>query len=215
MVGGAPCGPMLATIPTPPPGWSVYVYTRQGDTFTVASSSGAQTVRARRDPDRDHRARDARRDGSPRRDGGQHPPRAGAPDPARARQPPAHQDAQDPDRPDADGGGRGRHHLPEAGRGGGLRGRAGGRRRAADLQHPGRGQDRAADGAGAPGAAARGGVRQRGGGPRALRGGAPGTGGSRVPRRVRHRLRRTGVQTPTRPSSWRGRHELPAWFKGS
>jgi hypothetical protein len=46
MVGGAPCGPMLATIPTPPPGWSPYVYTRQGDGFTVASRSGAQTVSA-------------------------------------------------------------------------------------------------------------------------------------------------------------------------
>jgi hypothetical protein len=47
MVGGAPCGPMLATIPTPPPGWSAYVYTRQGDaSFTVTSSSGAQTVSA-------------------------------------------------------------------------------------------------------------------------------------------------------------------------
>ncbi len=46
MVGGAPCGPMLATVPTPPPGWSAYVYTRQGDGFTVTSNSGAQTVSA-------------------------------------------------------------------------------------------------------------------------------------------------------------------------
>ena len=47
MVGGAPCGPTLGSIPAPPPGWSAYVYTRQGDTsFTVTSSSGAQTVSA-------------------------------------------------------------------------------------------------------------------------------------------------------------------------
>ena len=46
VVGGAPCGPMLGSIPTPPPGWSAYVYTRQGDGFTVSSSSGAQTVSA-------------------------------------------------------------------------------------------------------------------------------------------------------------------------
>jgi hypothetical protein len=46
-VSGAPCGPMLGSIPTPPPGWSAYVYARQGDTsFTVTSSSGAQTVSA-------------------------------------------------------------------------------------------------------------------------------------------------------------------------
>ena len=46
-VGGAPCGPMLGSIPTPPPGWSAYVYARQGDSsFTVSSSSGAQTVSA-------------------------------------------------------------------------------------------------------------------------------------------------------------------------
>jgi len=47
IVGGAPCGPMLGSIPTPPPGWSAYVYTRQGDaSFTVTSTSGAQTVSA-------------------------------------------------------------------------------------------------------------------------------------------------------------------------
>ena len=46
-VGGAPCGPMLGSIPTPPPGWSAYVYTRQGDaSFTVTSTSGVQTVSA-------------------------------------------------------------------------------------------------------------------------------------------------------------------------
>lgn len=47
MVGGAPCGPMLGSIPAPPPGWSAYVYTRQGDTsFTVTSSGGGVTVTA-------------------------------------------------------------------------------------------------------------------------------------------------------------------------
>ena len=46
-VAGAPCGPVLGSIPTPPPGWSAYVYTRQGDaSFTVTSTSGAQTVSA-------------------------------------------------------------------------------------------------------------------------------------------------------------------------
>jgi hypothetical protein len=45
-VAGAPCGPVLGSIPTPPTGWSAYVYTRQGDGFTVTSSSGAQTVSA-------------------------------------------------------------------------------------------------------------------------------------------------------------------------
>jgi hypothetical protein len=46
MVSGAPCGPMLGSIPVPPPGWSAYVYTRQGDSFTVASSGGGQSVSA-------------------------------------------------------------------------------------------------------------------------------------------------------------------------
>jgi hypothetical protein len=46
-VAGAPCGPMLGSIPAPPPGWSAYVYARQGDaSFTVTSSSGTQTVSA-------------------------------------------------------------------------------------------------------------------------------------------------------------------------
>ena len=45
-VGGAPCGPVLGSIPVAPVGWSAYVYTRQGDGFTVTSSSGAQTVSA-------------------------------------------------------------------------------------------------------------------------------------------------------------------------
>jgi len=46
VAGAPPCGPVLGSIPTPPTGWSVYVYTRQGDGFTVTSSSGAQTVSA-------------------------------------------------------------------------------------------------------------------------------------------------------------------------
>lgn len=47
LVGGAPCGPMLGSIPTPPPGWTAYVYTRQGDaSFTVTSSGGGVTVTA-------------------------------------------------------------------------------------------------------------------------------------------------------------------------
>ncbi|MEX2223616.1 MAG: hypothetical protein WEG40_17645 [Candidatus Rokuibacteriota bacterium] len=46
-VSGAPCGPVLASIPSPPPGWSAYVYTRRGDhEFTVASSGGGVTVTA-------------------------------------------------------------------------------------------------------------------------------------------------------------------------
>ena len=46
MVSGAPCGPVLGSIPAPPTGWSPYVYTRQGDSFTVASSGGGQRVAA-------------------------------------------------------------------------------------------------------------------------------------------------------------------------
>jgi hypothetical protein len=45
-VSGQPCGPVLGSIPAPPTGWSAYVYTRQGDSFTVASSGGGQTVTA-------------------------------------------------------------------------------------------------------------------------------------------------------------------------
>ncbi len=45
-VSGAPCGPVLGSIPAPPAGWSAYVYTRQGDAFTVASSGGGQSVSA-------------------------------------------------------------------------------------------------------------------------------------------------------------------------
>jgi Type II secretion system (T2SS), protein G len=46
VVSGAPCGPVLGSIPAPPTGWSAYVYTRQGETFTVSSSGGGQTVTA-------------------------------------------------------------------------------------------------------------------------------------------------------------------------
>jgi len=45
-VGGAPCGPVLGSIPAPPTGWSAYVYARQGDSFTVTSSGSGQTVSA-------------------------------------------------------------------------------------------------------------------------------------------------------------------------
>jgi hypothetical protein len=45
-VSGAPCGPVLGSIPTPPAGWSAYAYQREGDGFTVTSRSGAQTVSA-------------------------------------------------------------------------------------------------------------------------------------------------------------------------
>ncbi|HUM17851.1 MAG TPA: type II secretion system protein GspG [Candidatus Nitrosotalea sp.] len=45
-VSGAPCGPVLGSIPSPPTGWSAYLYARQGDSFTVSSSSGGQTVTA-------------------------------------------------------------------------------------------------------------------------------------------------------------------------
>ena len=45
-VGGVPCGPVLGSIPTPPTGWSAYVYARQGDSFTVTSSGNGQTVSA-------------------------------------------------------------------------------------------------------------------------------------------------------------------------
>lgn len=46
MVSGAACGPVLGSIPAPPAGWSAYVYTRQGDSFTVTSSGSGQTVSA-------------------------------------------------------------------------------------------------------------------------------------------------------------------------
>jgi hypothetical protein len=46
MVLGVPCGPMLDSLPNPPPGWTVYVYTRTDDAFTVWSSNGTQSVSA-------------------------------------------------------------------------------------------------------------------------------------------------------------------------
>jgi hypothetical protein len=43
----AQTGPLLASIPAPPAGWSAYQYTRQGaDRFTVSSSGGGLTVSA-------------------------------------------------------------------------------------------------------------------------------------------------------------------------
>jgi hypothetical protein len=42
-VGGAPCGPVLGSIPAPPIGWSPHVYARQGDSFTVTSSGNGQS----------------------------------------------------------------------------------------------------------------------------------------------------------------------------
>lgn len=45
-VNGAPCGPVLGSIPAPPTGWSAYAYARQGDGFAVTSSGNGQTVSA-------------------------------------------------------------------------------------------------------------------------------------------------------------------------
>jgi hypothetical protein len=45
-LSGIPCGPVLGSIPAPPAGWSAYVYTRQGETFTVSSTGGGQTITA-------------------------------------------------------------------------------------------------------------------------------------------------------------------------
>ena len=45
-VSGMPCGPILGSIPTPPTGWTAYAYARQGESFTVSSSGGGQTVTA-------------------------------------------------------------------------------------------------------------------------------------------------------------------------
>ena len=43
----AQTGPLMASIPAPPGGWSAYQYTRQGaDRFTVSSSGGGLTVSA-------------------------------------------------------------------------------------------------------------------------------------------------------------------------
>ena len=90
---------------------------------------------------------------------------------------------------DADGGRRGRHHLPEARRGRGHGGCRRRRRHPAHLQRAGRGQDRAAGRADPAPQAHGGGARQRGGGARAV-------GGRQAPRRryplpdrMRHRLR--------------------------
>jgi hypothetical protein len=45
--GGVTSGPLLASIPAPPAGWSAYQYARQGaDRFTVSSSGGGVTVSA-------------------------------------------------------------------------------------------------------------------------------------------------------------------------
>src|SRR5262245_21266440 len=45
--GGITSGPLLASIPTPPAGWSAYQYVRQGaDRFTVSSTGGGVTVSA-------------------------------------------------------------------------------------------------------------------------------------------------------------------------
>ena len=45
--GGVTSGPLLASIPAPPAGWSAYRYARQGaDRFTVSSSGGGVTVSA-------------------------------------------------------------------------------------------------------------------------------------------------------------------------
>ena len=45
--GGATSGPLLASIPVPPAGWSAYQYVRQGaERFTVSSSGGGVTVSA-------------------------------------------------------------------------------------------------------------------------------------------------------------------------
>ena len=43
----AQTGPLVASIPAPPAGWSAYQYARQGaDRFTVSSSGGGVTVSA-------------------------------------------------------------------------------------------------------------------------------------------------------------------------
>ncbi len=45
--GGVTSGPLLASIPAPPAGWSPYQYVRKGaDRFTVSSSGGGVTVSA-------------------------------------------------------------------------------------------------------------------------------------------------------------------------
>jgi hypothetical protein len=45
--GAVISGPLLASIPAPPAGWSAYQYVRQGaERFTVSSSGGGVTVSA-------------------------------------------------------------------------------------------------------------------------------------------------------------------------
>ncbi len=111
-------------------------------------------------------------------------------DAARRRQPAAHQDPQDPgDRQTASGRGRGRHHLPEGGRGRGVRRRRRVRRHSPDLQHHRRRQGRAADGADQADRAPRRGPGQRGGRARPVAGRGPARRGRAVSGRVRHRLR--------------------------
>ena len=140
--------------------------------------------------DHAQRARHAGGDHPAGSDGGQHRPGAAPPRPARPRQPAAHQDPQDPgDRENAGGRGRGRHHLPEGGRGRGVRRRRRVRRHSPDLQHHRRGQDRAADGADQADRAPGRGPGQRGGRARPVAGRGPARRGRPISGRVRHRLR--------------------------
>lgn len=45
--GGVTSGPFMASIPSPPAGWSAYQYTRQGaDQFSVSATGGGVTVSA-------------------------------------------------------------------------------------------------------------------------------------------------------------------------
>ena len=46
MIDGAPCGPMIGSVPNPPPGWGAYTLVIQGDGFVVSTSDGKQTVSA-------------------------------------------------------------------------------------------------------------------------------------------------------------------------
>jgi len=46
MVDGAPCGPMIGSVPNPPPGWRAYALVINGDSFTVTTTDGKQTVSA-------------------------------------------------------------------------------------------------------------------------------------------------------------------------
>ena len=84
-VGGAPCGPVLGSIPAPPTGWSPYVYARQGDSSpSPRAETGSPSPRPRRPHDRgDPSSFRGRRGGGARRGS---PRRAAAP---RRRSPPA------------------------------------------------------------------------------------------------------------------------------